>query len=274
MPKFIIFVMTVALECQRGQVLERAAGLTFRILLAFFPFLIFLMALMGFLDINQEAILEGLYSVLPGDIAILVANFVYELGDIRSAGVLSTALFFSVYNSSNGFRAIVRITNQAYGTAETRGIIAQVAISFALMLLFSATIIIMLALLIFERQIWALFFPRLPELVHMLASGAIALVMLMFVTVVIFKLSTLAKVHLVDILPGAALTVVAWTVVSHAFGFAISNFTQYPAVYGSIAGVFVLILWLNIICAVLLVCNEINALLWDLRRTKKPVSNV
>jgi len=266
MPKFFIFILNITLRCVRGQIFERAAGLTYRILLAFFPFLIFLMTLMGFMDIDETAILEGLYFVLPGEVAVLVANFVYELGDIRSAGLLSTALFFSVYNTSNGFRAIVRITNHSYGVEENRGIVFQVGVSFLLMLLFAFTLIVMLGLLVFGRQIWGFFFPGGPELFYTIASGGGALVILVLVTMTIYKLSCAAKMRFRNVLPGAVLTVVAWAVISAVFGFVIPNFTQYPAVYGSIAGVFILILWLNIICAVLLVGNEVNATLWDYKK--------
>jgi len=43
----------------------------------------------------------------------------------------------------------------------------------------------------------------------------------------------------------------------------VNNFSRYSKVYGSIAGVFVLMFWLNIISFVLLLGSEINALLDD-----------
>jgi len=261
MKKLTICIFNLVLRCHHDQILERAAGLTYRVLLAFFPFLIFLMSLLGTLEVDESALLEGLFFVLPGDIASLVYDFIYELGGAGSVGLMSTALFFSVYNTSNGFRAIVRIVNRAYGVHRRRGLIVQVGISFLLMLLFSATLIIMLGFLVFGRQIWGLFFPGGNELLFSIASSGAALVVLVFMTMAIYRLACATALPMRHILPGAVFTVTTWVVISSGFGFVISNFTQYPVVYGSIAGVFILTLWINIVSIVLLVGNEANAVL-------------
>jgi len=217
------------------------------------------MSLAVTLDLDESAILEGLFFVLPSDIAALVSNFLYELGDTTSAGLMSTALFFSIYNTSNGFRAIIRISNHAYGIDDRRSFPSQVGLSFVLMLLFSVALLLMLGLLIFGRQIWSFFFPGGTELLFAIASGSGALIILTFIMVIIYKLACATPMPLKHILPGAVFAVVTWVVVSSVFGFAISNFTQYSAVYGSIAGVFILMLWLNTVSIVLLIGNEMNA---------------
>ncbi|MCL2287105.1 MAG: YihY/virulence factor BrkB family protein [Firmicutes bacterium] len=261
MNKFCIYIFNLVLRCHHDQILERAAGLTYRVLLAFFPFLIFIMSLLGTLEVDESAILEGLFFVLPGDIADLVYGFLYELDKAGSVGVMSTALIFSVFNTSNGFRAIVRITNRAYGISDRRGFVTQVGLSFMLMLLFSAALIVMLALLVFRRQIWGIFLPAGHEFLFILAGVSGSLVILVFVTMVIYRLACATALPIKHILPGAVFTVITWLVISGGFGFVISNFTQYPAIYGSIAGVFILILWLNIISVILLIGNEANALI-------------
>ena len=261
MKRFIIYIFNLALRCIDNQVFERATGLTYRILLAFFPFVIFLMSLVAFLDLNEQAIFEGLYYVFPGDIASLVTNFVHEIGERRSTGILSTALFFSVYNSSNGFRAIVRIANRAYGVRDERNIVMQVGISLLLMLLFSVMLIVMLGLLVFGREIWILLFPRVPEFLFSLTVDIVALVALTLITMLIYRLACATKLPIRHLLPGAVFTVSAWAIVSRAFGFVMSTFTQHNAIYGSIAGVFILILWLNVVAMILLIGNEANAVL-------------
>jgi len=267
MNKIFMYLFNLALSCHREQIFERASGLTFRVLLAFFPFIIFLMALLGFLDLDESAIMAGLYIVLPNDIAQLVAGFAYELSTTRSGGVLSTALFFSVYNTTNGFRAIVRCVNMAYGVQDRRGFPKQVLLSFVLMLLFTVALVVMLGLLVFGQQIWDFFFPGFfpwqNDWLVTLVSGGGALAVLILTTMLIYSLACAKRLPIKHVLPGAVFTVLAWVIVSSLFGFVMQNFTQYPAIYGSIAGVFILILWLNIIATLLLVGNEANALLMD-----------
>jgi len=267
--KIAIFLLNFAIKCNREQTIERSASLTLRVLLAFFPFIVFLMSLLGFLELDSYAIFEGLYSVFPDEISVLVASFVYEISETRNAGILSTALFFSVYNTTNGFRAIIRATNSAYGVDEQRSPAAQVWLSFILMILFSAAIIIMLSLLIFGRQLWAFVFPDGSEMLYTNISYITALFSLFVFTAYIYKLACAKPLPLKHILPGAAVTVIAWAITSALFGFFTQNFTQLPAIYGSIAGVFLLVLWLNAVSIILLAGNEINALL-HIFAEKKP----
>ena len=261
MTKIAIFLLNLVRKCHEEQVLERAAGLTYRILLAFFPFLIFLMSLLGFTYLDTSAILAPIYYVLPGDVSDLVSDFLQRLEQTRSRGLLSAGLFFSVYNSANGFRAIIRNANAAFDTRDDRGIVRQVALSLAMTLIFALVIVVMLVLLVLGRHIWEIFIPDDLENLFLPISTAGALVVMAFATMLIYKLALAKKLRLRQVLPGAVFTVVAWAVSSGVFGFAISNFTQYPAIYGSIAGVFILILWLNLISLILLIGNEINALL-------------
>lgn len=177
-----IFLFNLTVKCCREKVFERAAALTLRVLLAFFPFLVFLMALLGFLELDTEAVFRELYSVFPEEIAELAEGFIAEFSETRSAGILSTALFFSVFNTVKGFRAILRAAN-------------------------------------FRSKVF---------------------------------------------LPGAAFVLIGWLILSAAFGFFTRNFSQFPAIYGSIAGVFLLILWLNAVSVIFLIGNEINALLNEL----------
>jgi len=259
-----MFIFNLAINCKQNLILERAAGLTLRVLLAFFPFLVFLMSLMGFLNLQVDEILNGLYSIMPTEeISNLVAYFIKQLAETRSTGLMSTALFFSVYNTSNGFRAVIRCTNMAYGIHERRSFPAQVGLSFALMILFSAALLIMLGLLVFGWQILIYIFPYGSVVLFVALSAVAAMIVLFVFTSCIYKMACAIKLPYKHILPGAAVTVVAWIVVSAGIGFVTQNFSQYPAIYGSIAGVFILILWLNAVSTILLVGNEFNALLHD-----------
>ena len=61
------------------------------------------------------------------------------------------------------------------------------------------------------------------------------------------------------ITPGALFAVIMWLVVSLGFKAYVDNFSDYNKVYGSIAGVIVLMLWFYWTGLVLLLGGEINA---------------
>jgi len=219
------------------------------------------MSFIGVTQFDASSLLAPIYYVLPGDVGSLVENFVQGLEQTRSGGLMSTALFFSVHNSANGFRAIIRNANTAYDSYPKRSGIKQVALSLAIMLLFASVLLVMLVLLVLGRYVWEIFMPNDLDILFTPLSAIGAFLIMAFATMMIFKLAAPKKLRLLQVLPGAALTVTAWAVASAVFGFVMTNFTQYPAIYGSIAGVFILILWLNLISLILLVGNELNALL-------------
>jgi membrane protein len=59
--------------------------------------------------------------------------------------------------------------------------------------------------------------------------------------------------------PGSLLAVLLWLVVSLGFKLYVENFSNYNKVYGSIAGVIVLMLWLYFSGITLLLGGELNA---------------
>jgi uncharacterized BrkB/YihY/UPF0761 family membrane protein len=67
------------------------------------------------------------------------------------------------------------------------------------------------------------------------------------------------------VLPGAALAVVLWLVISWAFGLYVSTLADYAAFYGSLAAVAVLLVWLWLTSFAILVGAELNSQLEGLR---------
>lgn len=67
------------------------------------------------------------------------------------------------------------------------------------------------------------------------------------------------------VLPGAALAVVVWLVISWAFGLYVSTLAEYAVFYGSLAAVAVLLVWLWLTSLAILVGAELNSQLEGLR---------
>jgi membrane protein len=67
------------------------------------------------------------------------------------------------------------------------------------------------------------------------------------------------------VLPGAAVAVVLWMVISWAFGLYVSTLAEYAVFYGSLAAVAVLLVWLWLTSLAILVGAELNSQLEGLR---------
>ena len=245
-----------------------ASELTYSLLLATFPFLIFLMSLIGYLNIDSAYFMTELQGAMPDSVHDLLRVFVIEVVDVRSAGVLSVSLLVTVFSASSGFAAVMRGINKAYGQKETRNIIHARIISILLVFMLALSIILCIASLVFGNYIYA----WIGRIIHLSRDTQsmigffgylITLSILLATIIAIYRFGCSRAIAVHKLIPGAMITLIVWILSSKIFNLYVNNFAKFSKIYGSIAGVFILMYWLNILSIVLLVGAEVNALLDD-----------
>jgi len=261
--KFFIFLIQLGKKALDDDLFALSNELAYKILLSFFPFMVFLVSLLGFLNLEDSPFVARLFGMLPVDVGEMMWGFMAELQANPSVGLLSISLLMSIYSASNGFRAVIRGVNKAHGYKDDRNWVKKTALSAGLMLIFVFSIIIMLVLWLFNDILIAaveqFMFINL-GLLAFVSSWLAAMVVLVGMTALMYRLAC-ASAKVGRIFPGACVTVVLWAVSSEAFGVFISRFSNISVLYGSIAGVFILIVWLNLISLILLLGNLVNAVL-------------
>jgi membrane protein len=260
------FIVRLIKDAERDELFSMAGQLTYKMLMAFFPFIVFLMSLLAFLNLDSSYWEEMISGVMPGEAGAMMTSFFDEVINERSKGVLSVSLLLSVYNASSGFFVVMRCVNLTYGYKNCRNFFVNQAISVVLMLMFTLSLISMLVLLIFNDHIFQFFDsigfvqpyakPALKITGYLIAAGVLILTLMM-----VYKLANCRKTKLRYVLPGALFSVTVWFIASKLFNVYVNNFAKYSKTYGSIAGVFILIMWLNIVSTTLLLGSEINSLL-------------
>ena len=75
------------------------------------------------------------------------------------------------------------------------------------------------------------------------------------------------KLKIKSVIPGTIFTTVAFLAASWGFSYYVSNFGNYSATYGSIAGVIILIFWLYITGVIIILGAQINSIFY--KRTLK-----
>lgn len=266
MKTFIKFMISLAKEAKDNDLYILANELSYKTLLAFFPFLIFLMTILGFLNIDGNILMDELSFMLPVEIMEVIEVFVREVIDSKNVSLLSSSLLVVVMNISSGFKAIMRGVNKTYGHEETRSFLRLQLASVVLMLVFSLSIAAMLVILMFGKSTLVLInqyitLPRFTASLFGYSSALITMAVLLITVMFIYKIANCKKTGFINVFPGSLFTVLLWVVSSKVFTVYYSNYSRYSRVYGSIAGLFILILWLNLIITLLLLGSEVNALL-------------
>lgn len=242
-----------------------AAALAYRFVFSLFPFLLFLIALLGVLHVPQlfDWMREQLALLVPGA-AMQQVNAVIDEMQSPRGGLLSIGIALAIWSASAGVLGLIDALNVAYDVKEQRATWRRylLAIGFTVAMGFVLTAAAGLMVLGPQAAGWIarrLGVEEIFVLVWSMLRWPLALLLMMLAAAVIYW--ALPNVHrrFRVITPGAVLSVLSWIVASIGFGFYAQNFGNYSATYGSIGAVVILMFYFFLSSAVLLFGAEINA---------------
>jgi membrane protein len=253
-------------EVEKDGILGRAAQLAYYFLLALFPLLLFLTALIGLFPINAptSALLEYARQIIPAEALGLVEQYLDNVVQGSGTDILSLGILGALWASSSGMTAIMEALNVAYDRTETRPFWKVRLLGILLTLGLAGLIIMSAILVVYGGQLlqWAtqLFeMTMVSEILWQLVRWPVAIALMLLAMAIIYYVCPDVEQQWRWITPGAVFAVVMWLIVSLAFKYYVQHFGDYNVAYGSIASVIVLMLWLYLSGAVILLGGEINA---------------
>ncbi|WP_034869111.1 YihY/virulence factor BrkB family protein [Clostridium lundense] len=241
-----------------------ASQLSYSLLLAFFPFLIFLMTLVGFSSIDSEFVLSEISRVLPNNAYELVHNTVLEILETKNTNLLSFGIIFTLWTASSGFRSVIKGINKAYDEKEKRSFFKVVLISIISTLGLGFLIILTILLLVFGQIIGYILAKKIGvsylfEVIWNVIRYMIILFSMILIFALMYRYIPSRRLQWKEVIPGAIFATVGWVIASVGFAFYVNNFGNYSRVYGSIGAVIVLLTWLYLTSIIIIVGGEINA---------------
>jgi membrane protein len=256
-------------EVNEDDVFGRSAQLSYYFLLALFPLLLFITAVLGqFADAGSELrenLLSLLGSVVPQEAGDLIHETIEKVEEGSGGGKISFGILATLWAASNGMTAICQTLNIAYEVEETRPWWKVRVISLGLTVALAVLILSALTLMLFGHHIAD----------YVAASFSFGQVftwgwkILQWPVVLVFVLAAFGLIYYLApnvknrswhwVSPGAATAVVLWLVVSFGFRAYLSYFNSYNATYGSLGAVIILMLWFYLTGAAILIGGEVNS---------------
>lgn len=252
--------------CNKDEVLGRSAQLGFYFMLALFPALLGVKALVGMLP--EQVLLPTLMfyaeKVLPEESLILVERYVDQVIQGGGDRVFYLSLLGSLWAASWGMMAIINSLNVVYGVQETRPLWKVGGIAVLLTLGATIFVITSLILILAGEQVirWIGDFVGKEEVGvtfywSLLQWPLIVLIMLVALNL-IYYFAPNTDHEWQWIKPGSILAVCLWVILSLGMKYYVENFVDYNPVYGSITGVIILMMWLYVSGLALLLGGELN----------------
>lgn len=245
-----------------------AAQLAYFLVLTFFPILICISAFVGRLDLDLREVLEGTDKLLPAGVnAILEEYFVY-LETSQTPGMLLVGIVMTVFFASAAVRGLMNIMREIYGRGNFHGISQLIAsLIFAVMLL----IAIYLSMVVVMTGNW--FFHMAEQILRLenfaerfgawqwLKYILLLSVVSAFILLLYRFTAPLARPR-PPVMVGALAASAALVGTSAVFAVMVSGSTRYSLVYGSLASVIILLVWLYLCGNILILGSVVNYVLY------------
>lgn len=264
--KIAKYIKNLIFRFRDDEVMSLASQLAYSFIFAFFPFLIFLITLIGYSSINSEDILIGLNKILPYNALQLIENTIVEVVENRNGHLLSLSLIFTIWSAAGGFNAVIRGLNKAYGETECRSILKLQIVSILCTFGVAMVIILTILFLVFGGILgnflaFKLGLSYLFKTIWDVTRYIVITLATIFIFSAVYHYTPCKRLTWKEVIPGAVFTTIGLIVVSMGFAFYVNNFANYSRIYGSIGAVIILLTWLFLISIVIIMGGELNATL-------------
>lgn len=243
---------------------DYGATLAFFWFLSIFPGIIFILALLSFFDVSQASFQEQLNNLAPGSAASGFLSGIFDaIGEPRG-GLLSVGALLAIWSAAKGVERLINMAIHAYGEDNERNFFVSKGIALGLTLLLGVGVLLLVVSNVFGSQIIEFLMRFLPitgaEVILInVFRYAITTVILIITLSIFYKIAPQQNVFWKSTIPGAIFGVIAWQLVSLGFSLYVSNFGNYDSTYGSLGGIIVTLLWLQLTGMIILIGSEINA---------------
>ena len=233
-----------------------SAALTYYILFALFPLMIFLSNLVGMMSFDISQFLKGLHTIMPQEALDIIEQYLTYVSRDSSRQLLWFSLVFSIYFPYRAAGALMGSVRRAYGEkAPTNFLRYQIKL-----LLYTLSLILIIIISIALSVVG--------ERVLNFVSGYIS----NYITITLNDRTMYGlaqESHKMNrIWPGVVFSMAMWLTLSYLFSYYVENIARYSVIYGTLGAVIVLLLWLYLASMMLIMGAEFNSVLMTLRRTE------
>ena len=269
-------------EFQADEMIDRAAALTYYMMMSLFPALLVGISLLGVLG-DRSLVTKTVDYASDNGVPAEVTDALDALltKTVEAGGAVSIPLFFGVavalYGASGAFGAAGRALNYVYDVEESRGFVmhklADIGFTvLAILLAIVALVSVFLGGGLASDLFGTIGLGDTAASIWRVARWGVAIAAILALYSLTFAFAPDIDARRRRILsPGGLVGVAIWIVASAAFFFYVANFGKYGATYGAFAGAVILLLWLYISSIAFLFGAELNSVVdGEGRRGRKP----
>lgn len=273
--QFIIGVRKLIKSIVNNDFCGMAAEMGFMMVIGIFPFMLFLMAIFGWLGHKSmiEPIFLFLKNVMPAQAINLLRTVLNEAMVFQNADLMAIIGFcITLVLSTNAIAVVLKGLNRAYKVEETRNFVYTRLLSLIMVFVDAMVLFLSINLIVFGKVI----ITSLVRTLHISIPTAsliltmrwpvafAALFMMAFLSYYVLpNLHGKETFKMRSALPGTWFFCVFWLIGSGGFSIYVNNLNTYNMVYGTIGAFAVLMVWLYYTSILILIGGEINSQVYN-----------
>ena len=249
--------------------LALAGQLAYLFVLFLFPFLIFLLTLVGIVVNDPETILQNLArrmeSFWPRETVELIRGYLDRTAKSTSWATFISSVLFTLGVGSAAAEAISNAANRFYGVLETRpfwkvrGVAILLIFGFSLMIVALTFMVLSPQTGLFLQK--ALLLPNIFLSFWMLFGWLLTFLAVTLALDVLYYLAPNVDIPFRWITPGGFMAAILLLVANQIMRFLVADVFHYDQLYGQLGAGIVLLTWLYVIGLVVLIGIQMNAVL-------------
>lgn len=242
-------IQKIFANMSNDHVSEFSAQCSYYTILSFIPFVILLITLIQYTNIDQQTLFDVISKIIPSSMNEFVLGIVREVYS-KSIGTISISIIFTLWSAGKGLYALTKGLHSVYninGEKEKSMIYLRLR-SIIETIIFIVLIMAGMVLLVFGNSLISIikeYFGGFEN--YTLISSIIAEFIFVFATFVIFlflyKFMPKHKATFKSQIPGAVFGAIALNVISFVFSKYLDIFKGFSITYGSLTTLMLIMMW-------------------------------
>lgn len=265
-------------QLKKTSLTERAAGISFNIVMAIPPTLIFIFTLIPYLPISKQFINQMfalIRDVVPGEKNnAAIITFLKDFLNKPRNGLLSFGLLLAILFSSNAMMGVLRSFDKNYPGFSKRKMLGKRKVALQLTLICFLLIFVCILLLVAQSAVLKWLGVRGVGLRSILENVRWIFIILLTFYIVshIYRHGPAVAKKWPLITPGSLFATTLMIIATALVTYYVNHFSNYNSLYGSIGAIFILMSLIYANSLALLMGFELNVTLTQLRQKKEMAS--
>lgn len=228
---------------------EYSAQCSYYTILSFIPFIILLITLIQYTNIQQQTLFDIISKIIPSSMNEFVLGIVREVYS-KSIGTISISIIFTLWSAGKGLFALTKGLHSVYNTDEANGKSVLYLRIMALVetIVFIVLIMLGMILLVFGNSLKSIMQQHFGALENFnVFSQIITELGFILATFIIFlflyRFMPKHKVTFKSQIPGAIFGAIALNVISFVFSKYLDIFKGFSITYGSLTTLMLIMMW-------------------------------